>query len=85
MIYLRRVVGDSMLPTLKPGQIIIGLKLPLKKGSVVIAEDNYMQVVKRLVDIDSSHVYLMGDNRTESRNLKLQKHHVLARVIWPII
>ena len=89
MITPRRVVGNSMYPTYKNGQIII--LSPLKKakvGSVVMAVQNKREVLKRVVKITNNHmVELRGDNAaasTDSRTLgPVTMNAILGVVIWP--
>ncbi len=89
MIFLRRIVGDSMLPTLKPGQIVLVSHFKtLRVGSVVVALQNSREVVKRIASITGDwQLQLLGDNQvasTDSRQLgTVPKRHVLGVVIWP--
>ena len=89
MIYFRRVVGDSMHPAYKDGQLVVvsHFKKPVK-GSTVIAVQNGKEVMKRIESIDSNQmVELRGDNTehsTDSRKYgKIPKRHILGVVIWP--
>lgn len=89
MIQLRRVVGDSMSPTYKQGQIVIVslLKKPALH-SVVIAVQGGREVMKRVVGIDTNlMVDLRGDNTehsTDSRQLgRVHVRKILGVVIWP--
>lgn len=89
MIFLRRVVGDSMCPTLNEGQIVWSspFKTP-KVGDVVVAVQNGREVVKRVDTItDDWQVKLLGDNphhSTDSRQLgSIPKRNILGVVIWP--
>lgn len=71
MLYIRRVVGQSMLPTFRPGAIVLGLKwLRPKVGRVVIAERGGLEIIKRVVRAGELGFYLLGDNAggsTDSR------------------
>ncbi|MBT6971988.1 MAG: nickel-type superoxide dismutase maturation protease [Euryarchaeota archaeon] len=58
--------GDSMLPTLKPGDIIkFSVDKSLKEGDVVLAfhplREN-MKIVKRIKSIVKGRFFLEGDN-----------------------
>jgi len=72
MLVVRKIVGDSMLPTLKPGQLVYGWRSRnFKPGQVVIAFMNGGEVIKRIKSIDGGKVYLVGDNpdgSTDSRS-----------------
>ena len=89
MIFLRRVVGNSMYPTLKEGQIVWSspFKTP-KVGDVVIAVQKDREVIKRIESItDDWQVKLLGDNQqssTDSRQLgSIPKRNIQGVVIWP--
>lgn len=85
---LRRVVGKSMEPTLKDGQLILVFKTRnFKIGDVVVAFMNRREVVKRIININEGQVFLEGDNRkesTDSRDLGgIIDTHVIGKVVWP--
>ncbi len=63
---IRRVSGRSMFPALQPGNIIIALRKSYKVGSIVIANINNREVIKRVTLIKKEYVYLQGDNASES-------------------
>jgi nickel-type superoxide dismutase maturation protease len=89
MITLRRVVGNSMYPTYKNGQVVV--VSPLKKakvGSVVMAVQNKREVMKRIVKITNDHmVELRGDNAEESTDSRtlgpVTMNAILGVVVWP--
>lgn len=54
-----------MLPALRPGQVVVGVWLPFfrpKVGSIVIAEVQGREVIKRIASVTPDGVYLLGDN-----------------------
>ncbi len=88
MIYLRRVVGTSMLPTLREGQIIIVSNTRhYKKQDVVVAILNRKEVIKRITDIANGKVFLEGDNSSRSTDSRtygwIVDSRILGKVIWP--
>ncbi|MEI9914356.1 MAG: S24 family peptidase [Candidatus Saccharibacteria bacterium] len=87
LLVVRRVVGSSMLPTLKPGQIVIGIRPRIIEGRLVIAVHKDKEIVKRLTKIDGNKIYIIGDNpdqSSDSRNFGwINKNQLLASVIWP--
>jgi len=85
---LRQVKGDSMVPTLKAGQLVVGRqKRELSVGDVVIASHNGIEKIKRIEKQQGDRIYLLGDNRsasTDSRNFGwLPLETVVAKVVWP--
>lgn len=68
MIYLRRVYGNSMLPTLKQGNIVLAVKKKrVKVNDLIIAKVNKKEVVKRVKSItNDGSLYLLGDNLSQS-------------------
>jgi len=83
---LRRVVGDSMLPGLKPGQVVWARRhfANLKVGDVVVVKHGGLEKIKRLKQIDGEHVFVVGDNAaasTDSRQFGwLPRADVVAKV-----
>lgn len=89
MLFFRRVVGDSMKPTLTDGQIVcVTPFLTPKVGHVVVAILNGREVVKRIATItDDWQVQLLGDNTSQSSDSRkygtIPKRKILGVVIWP--
>ena len=88
MIYIRKVVGKSMHPTLREKQIVIvSLARKFKTGDVVVAFMDGREVIKRITQIKKGSVFLEGDNKkhsTDSRTLGwLPDRHVIGKVIFP--
>lgn len=72
MVYVRRVVGPSMLPTYRPGAVVLGLKwLRPKVGSVVVAEHDGRELIKRVARIGKQGLYLLGDNSDHSTDSRI--------------
>lgn len=55
-----------MSPALMPGDIVLTVPVGLKKGSIVLAEVNGREVIKRVDKLDGAKVHLIGDNRNDS-------------------
>ncbi len=91
LVLIRRVVGGSMSPMLRPGQLLLALPRfrRLKPGQVVIVSQGGREKVKRIERIDRGHVFVIGDNlsaSTDSRHFGwLKRRDVVARVVWPKI
>ena len=68
MLFIRRINGGSMMPVLRPGQIVIGWRKRPVAGDIVLARQMGREVVKRIETVKKDSVYLVGDNRTESHD-----------------
>ena len=67
MIFVRRVIGKSMLPTYQPGTVLFGWRRKeLKVGDIVIAKHKEMEIVKRIARIEEAGYFLEGDNPKQS-------------------
>lgn len=83
MIIFRRVVGHSMEPTLREGQLIFAhLIRNFKPGQVVIAQVGTKEVVKRILKIEKDLVYLAGDKAGHDIGFVLDTN-VTGIVFWP--
>lgn len=83
MIYIRRVSGNSMDPTLRPGTVVCAIKLNYKPGDVVIAEVRGLDIIKRVSQIDGHIVRLVSDNREEGMDEVVTHGYILGKVIYP--
>ena len=85
---LRRVLGDSMVPSLTPGTVVVGLRASrLRPGDVVVVHHRGLDKIKRVKHVQLNKVFLVGDNylsSTDSRDFGwLDQSSVLAKVVWP--
>ena len=86
---IRRVVGESMLPTLPPGRLVIatGWHGPLQKEDVVIIRHRGVEKVKRVNQINDNRLFVLGDNPFRSTDSHvfgwLDAGAVIGKVIWP--
>jgi nickel-type superoxide dismutase maturation protease len=89
MILVRRVVGESMLPILAPGKIVLGVsgRRAYRSGDVVIVLHDDREKIKRIARVKDSRIYVVGDNpshSTDSRHFGwLPVSVIQARVVWP--
>lgn len=84
MIYVRRVFGESMLPTYRRGQIVVALRRRrYRKGDIVIAKAMEREIIKRVVRIVDDMVHLEGDNALASSQHEVPVFDIVARVYWP--
>ncbi len=79
---IRRVVGNSMLPTLKPGTIVVARKKPFSLGDIVMARIEGREVVKRVAQIKPKLV-LRGDNVNSAVYEDVIESAIVGVLIWP--
>jgi hypothetical protein len=67
-IMIRRVQGESMLPLLRPGKLVVGWRWfgKLQPRDVVIVSHNGLEKIKRVQDIKAGQVFVVGDNPAQS-------------------
>lgn len=61
-----RVAGDSMQPTYRPGQVLLGLRWRRPRLGDVVVAHNGLPLIKRVGRIDSDGYWLIGDNAAAS-------------------
>ena len=89
MIRLRQVVGDSMLPTLRPDQLILLRRTRrLRVGDVVMVRHENLDKVKRITARRDDTLFIEGDNPAASKDSRqfgwIHKQFVQGKVIWPM-
>jgi phage repressor protein C with HTH and peptisase S24 domain len=88
LLTVRRVVGESMMPTLRPGALVIAIPAHrLRPKDIVIVTHNGLEKIKRIERIENAQVFVVGDNPAHSTDSRmfgwLDQVAVTARVIWP--
>lgn len=80
------VEGDSMRPTLEPGDRLVVLRLPPRVGDVVAVEHGGRVLVKRVAGLAGDGVTVQGDNAaasTDSRSFgPVPRSAVLGRAVY---
>ena len=66
MLLIRRVRGHSMRPTLPDGSVVVFRRAKPQANSIVLAEVDGLQVVKRIQSFKGSQLTLAGDNQQSS-------------------
>lgn len=86
---VRRVMGESMLPSFRPGQVVLALpRRRVKVGDVVIVRHDNLEKIKRVAQLDGNRLFVVGDNEaasTDSRSfgwLDLEQA-LIGKVVWP--
>lgn len=87
-IVVRRVVGHSMMPTLKPGAIVLGLTwMKPAVGQILIVRDGDKEIIKRLKSSSNDELELVGDNHSDSLDSSklgtFSSDQVIAVVVFP--
>ncbi len=87
-VLLRRVVGDSMYPTLENDQLIIlRPRAPLHVGDIIVFLYEGHEKIKRIHGIEGEFLYVLGDNprfSTDSRHFGyVPRRTVLGKVAYP--
>lgn len=87
-LFMRRVVGESMIPSLWPGQLLlVSKRFHLQEGAIFVIRHEGREKIKRLGKIDGQRIFVVGDNAvhsTDSRHFGwLSADSVIGRVVWP--
>jgi type IV secretory pathway protease TraF len=78
-----------MLPTLKPGQLVIASALHsrLRENAVVVVRHDNIDKIKRIRKIKTNRLFVIGDNSNSSLDSRsfgwLPINSVMGKVIWP--
>ena len=78
-----------MLPSLRPGQIVICSRMikKLRTGHVVVIRHEGLEKIKRISDINDHGFFVLGDNpdlSTDSRDFgRIARENVVAKIVWP--
>lgn len=87
---IRRVVGESMLPGLAPGDILlVSKKYKPSVGDIVVARRKNMEIVKRVTKISKKRRFtLEGDNKkisTDSRSFgSVPEKDIVGVAVWAV-
>ena len=92
MIFLRRINGNSMQPTVSSGDYIVALKYyfkPIRAGDIVIVNHpQYNEIIKRVKHIDNQGNYwLIGDGADSLSTAKMGAicpAQILGKLYWRI-
>lgn len=86
MITARRVVGKSMLPSLRQGSIVFAWRFKKPKvGDIVIAKLGDVEVIKRVFSYNKGGYYLLGDNLSHSTDSRKHGRVPPSKIIAVVI
>lgn len=85
---LRQVSGESMLPVLRPEQLVLIRRVrKAQVGDIIMIRHSGIDKIKRLIANDGNSIYVLGDNpgaSTDSRHFGwLDQTVIVGRIIWP--
>lgn len=89
-VFLRRVSGKSMLPSLKPGQFVLvsSSVKNVKPGNIVVFNHGGLEKIKRVEKVQKSSVIVLGDNQahsTDSRDFgSIPNKNILGKVVFKL-
>jgi SOS-response transcriptional repressor LexA len=88
MIFLRRVVGESMTPTLIEGRIVVCRRTrKYRVGHLVVAFVDNREVIKRIAKVNQDGIYLEVDDKRHAHAgayyAVVSPSHITGVVIWP--
>lgn len=88
MIFFRKIIGDSMSPTLKEGQVVVFHQIRnFKVGQIVIAFVKGKEVIKRIAKIENGKIYLAVEDKKHAHNGKFYASVTDSKIsgvlLWP--
>lgn len=89
MLRIFKVVGESMLPTLQPNDVVITFRFKKlnSKDIIVLNTKSYGNIVKRISFVNKRVINLESDNKdiySSSCNVTYSIKEVLGKVIFKI-
>lgn len=71
------------MPTLRAGQIVVVVKIPIKLNRLVVARTPGREIIKRVVGFEDGVVCLSGDNQA-SNAYRVLRDQILGCVVYPL-
>lgn len=89
-VLIRRVVGESMLPYLKPNHIVLIRRTQdFKVNDLVVFYHQGLEKIKRVDKIKHKKIYVLGSNLEYSLDSReygwINRENILGKLIWPKI
>jgi len=87
LIGIFRVSGHSMLPTLRPGRLVVVSSIPYfflqpKPGDIVLFKQELKTLIKRIRKIEKAKYFVEGENQKDSLKIEpLLRNQILAKCI----
>lgn len=81
------VSGNSMFPTLRPGQDVLSINwfVSPKKGDILVIKQDGKEMVKRVQKVDGSKVFVIGDNEQKSTDSRHFGSITLDQIVGKIV
>lgn len=75
-----------MAPAFLPGKLVFAWRLRKPRiGDVVIVRHHHLELIKRVSQIDSDRVYLLGDNADESTDSRQYGWLPMASILGVVV
>ena len=89
MPIIRKISGNSMMPHLRPGKLVLARRSSnYEAGDLIIFTHNCLEKIKRVSYFIGDIFYVLGDNLENSTDSRvfgnIDKSDILGKVIWPI-
>lgn len=90
MLRIFKITGDSMSPAFPPNHYVLALTsfFSVKVNDIVVVNHiEYGRIIKRVVSLNANKSLLLGSDNPSGVSTEqigvVQKHQVIAKVIWP--
>ncbi len=83
LLRLARVSGNSMEPTLNPGDRVLFVRRAWRIGSIILANvGEQAPVIKRVRYTTDGYIFINGDNEQVSQAYWIRSHQIVGVMVW---